>query len=56
MKNFWQSYKDIVDGWTLYYNGTEQNIPVATGKNGKIDILDNILYNLFVEGYKKYDR
>ncbi|MCQ2914898.1 MAG: zeta toxin family protein [Alphaproteobacteria bacterium] len=56
LKNFWQSYKDIVDGWTLYYNGTEQNIPVATGKNGKIDILDTILYNLFIEGYKKYDK
>lgn len=52
LKNFWASYKDVVDSWTLYYNGTEQNIPVATGQNGKIDILDKVLYNLFMEGYK----
>ncbi|MBE6455827.1 MAG: hypothetical protein E7014_05220 [Alphaproteobacteria bacterium] len=50
--NFWDSYKNIVDSWGLYYNGNEKNVPIATGENNIIDILDEILYNEFMKGYK----
>ncbi len=50
LKNFWNCYKDIVDSWGLYYNGTGQNIFVASGTKVDIDILNPLLYNLFHKG------
>ena len=50
LKNFWNCYKDIVDSWGLYYNGSGQNIFVASGTKVDIDILNPLLYNLFHKG------
>ena len=53
IKNFWNTYKGIVDSWVLYYNGPEQNILVASGEDEKIDIKDESLYNTFMKGLNK---
>ena len=53
MKNFWNIYRNIVDRWTLFYNGPEKNVLVAAGSGQKVDIIDEMLYNAFVKGFAK---
>ena len=50
LKNFWTCYKDIVDSWGLYYNGSGQSVFVANGTKDGIDILNPSLYDTFHKG------
>ena len=50
LKNFWTCYKDIVDSWGLYYNGSGQSVFVASGTKDGIDILNPSLYDIFCKG------
>lgn len=45
--NFWEHYKNIADEWTLFYNGIEKLIPVATGEKSSYEIIDEALFKLF---------
>mgnify|MGYP002625172928 CR=1 FL=1 len=47
-ENFWNIYKDLVDEWSLYYNGTSEYIQTAKAENENIEILNEIFYNEFV--------
>lgn len=50
-RNFLQIYADIVDYWTLLYNGDSQVSLVARKDNGfGTTVLSDALYNLFKEG------
>lgn len=47
--NFWFKYKDLVDIWEVYYNGMSIYELVMKYRNSDIEILDELLYNLFME-------
>lgn len=45
---FWDSYKNIVDEWLLFYNGYEYApLIVSIGKNGKYDIINKEMQDKF---------
>jgi predicted ABC-type ATPase len=47
-QNFF-TIKNLVSYWALYYNGTSKCILVAQGKDSYVDIIDDYLYNSFIE-------
>ncbi|MFH0702233.1 MAG: AAA family ATPase [bacterium] len=47
--NFWKKYKDIVDEWTVFYNGLERSILVAKGESETIESIQEELYKFFME-------
>lgn len=51
-KNFWNIYKDLVDEWNLFYNGTSEYILVAQYANNEIEILSENLYNEFTKDFE----
>lgn len=42
-------YKDIVDEWNLFYNGTSEYILVAQHTNNELEIFSENLYNDFIK-------
>ena len=48
-ENFWNTYKDLVDEWNLFYNGTSEYILVAQSGESKIEIYNENLYNKFIK-------
>ena len=48
-ENFWNTYKDLVDEWNLFYNGTSEYILVAQSSESKIEIYNENLYNKFIK-------
>lgn len=50
-ENFWQIYKNIVDEWNLFYNGTSEYILVAQFANKEIEIFSENLYNEFIKDF-----
>lgn len=50
INNFWQLYKPIADEWTIFYNGMEKLVLVASGEKNHFKILDEGLFNVFRKG------
>jgi len=48
-KNLWFKYRNIVDEWTIFYNGLEKYSIVMKGEPESVEILNEELYNLFME-------
>lgn len=51
-ENFWYKYKDLVDSWNMFYNGSSEYSFVAHGSNGTIEIFNEELYNEFIKEFK----
>ena len=51
-ENFRNTYKDLVDEWNLFYNGTSEYILVAQSSDSKIEIYNENLYNKFIKDFK----
>jgi len=51
-ENFWNIYKDLVDEWNLFYNGTSEYILVAQSVNNEIEIFSESLYNEFIKDFE----
>lgn len=51
-KNFWNIYKNLVDEWNLFYNGTSEYILVAQYYNNKVEIFSENLYTEFIKDLK----
>ena len=47
--NLWFKYKNIVDEWTVFYNGLDKYIQVMKGEAQTVEILNEELYTLFME-------
>jgi len=47
--NFWNNYKDLVDSWEVHYNGISYFELVIECQSQGIEILNEKLYNLFME-------
>lgn len=52
----WFKYKDIVDEWTVFYNGSEGYLNVMEGDSEGIEIFNEELYNLFMENINNEKR
>ncbi|MGN0030888.1 MAG: zeta toxin family protein [Candidatus Gastranaerophilaceae bacterium] len=50
-ENFWKIYKNLVDEWNLFYNGTSEYILVAQSVNNGIEIFSENLYNEFIKDF-----
>lgn len=48
-KNLWFKYRNIVDEWTIFYNGLEKYSLVMKGEPEAVEIINEELYNLFME-------
>ena len=51
-ENFWKLYKDLVDEWNIFYNGTSEYILVAQCSNKKLEIYSENMYNEFTKDFK----
>ena len=51
-ENFWNIYKDLVDEWNLFYNGTSEYILVAQYADSEIEVFSENLYNDFIKDFK----
>jgi len=45
--NFWKLYKNIADEWTMFYNGMERPVLVASGEKTGFEVVDAQLFGLF---------
>ena len=50
--NFWNIYKDLVDEWNLFYNGTSEYILVAQYANNEVEVFSENLYNEFIKDFE----
>ncbi len=50
--NFFRLYQPLADSWMLFNNAGEMPILIAKKKNGRINILDENLYNSIVKGIR----
>lgn len=51
-ENFWKIYKDLVDEWNMFYNGTSEYILVAQCSNKELEIYSENLYNEFIKDFE----
>lgn len=51
-ENFWKIYKNLVDEWNLFYNGSSEYILVAQCSNNEIAIFSENLYTEFIKDLK----
>ncbi len=47
--NFWYTYKDLVDVWHLFYNSGEHPQEIASGEGNRLTVIDNDLFELFMQ-------
>ncbi len=45
--NFWKLYKNVADEWTMFYNGMERPVLVASGEKAGFEVVDILLFRLF---------
>ncbi len=50
-ENFWTIYKNLVEEWALFYNGTSEYILIAQSKDNTIEIYNENLYNNFIKDF-----
>ena len=48
-RNFWYTYKNLVDRWHLCYNSGEQPQEVAVGTASQADVINENLFELFMQ-------
>lgn len=53
--NFWNIYRDMVDGWQLFYNGEYTTIQAACGVKHEYTIANEEAFLIFMEGIKNAD-
>lgn len=51
--NFWYLYRNIVDEWSLWYNGKDVLVQVASGQKNDVVVTDEEFYKFFVKSIKK---
>ncbi len=48
-RNFWYTYRNLVDKWHLYHNSGEQTQEVAVGKANQSTVINENLFELFMQ-------
>ncbi len=47
--NFWYTYRNLVDRWSLFYNSTEHFQKVALGEGNQIKVLNETYFEIFMQ-------
>ena len=55
INNFWQTYKNIADIWSIYSNSGNRFYRVAVGEKDSVTIYDNELFTLFMNNVSGVD-
>lgn len=50
--NFWNLYKSKSDYWSLHYNGNENQIQIAFGRDNDVTVIDSTLFENFLNEIK----
>ena len=48
-QNFWHTYKDLADRWSLFYNSAEHFQEVASGERNQLTITNGDFFELFMQ-------
>jgi len=46
--NFWHTYRNLVDRWSLFYNSTEHFQKVASGEGDEVKVLNETFFEIFM--------
>ena len=47
--NFWYTYRNLVDRWSLFYNSTEHFQEVASGEGNEVKVLNEPFFEIFMK-------
>ena len=47
--NFWYTYRNLVDRWTLFYNSAEHFQRVATGESNEVKVINETCFEIFMQ-------
>jgi len=47
--NFWYTYRNLVDRWSLFYNSTEHFQEVASGERNQVTLTNEDFFELFMQ-------
>ncbi len=47
--NFWYTYRNLVDRWSLFYNSTEHFQEVASGEGNEVKVLNESFFEIFMQ-------
>ena len=48
-RNFWYTYRNLVDQWSLFYNSAAQFQEVASGERDQVKIINEDFFDLFMQ-------
>ena len=48
-QNFWRTYKNLADSWSLFYNSESSFIQIAIGEKDEVFVIDQELFDKFVK-------
>ena len=47
--NFWYTYRNLVDRWSLFYNSTEHFQKVASGEGNEVKVINETFFEIFMQ-------
>ena len=47
--NFWHTYRNLVDRWSLFYNSAEYFQEVASGERNEVTVINEDFFELFMQ-------
>ena len=47
--NFWHTYRNLVDRWSLVYNSTEHFQEVASGEGNEVTVVNETFFEIFMQ-------
>ena len=47
--NFWYTYRNMVDRWSLFYNSVEHFQEVASGEGNEVKVINEVFFELFMQ-------
>ncbi len=47
--NFWYTYRELVDRWSLFYNSVEHFQEVASGEGNEVKVMNEVFFEIFMQ-------
>lgn len=47
--NFWYTYRNLVDRWSLFYNSAEYFQEVASGEGNAVKVINEVFFEIFMQ-------
>ena len=47
--NFWYTYREMVDRWSLFYNSVEHFQEVASGEGDEVKVVNEVFFEIFMQ-------